>query len=951
MLEQRSTTGLLGREREQAELYDALKLALKGDPQVVVISGDAGIGKTTLVSDLVRRAEELGATAVVGHCLDIDAGIAFGAVLEAVGEIVGDVEDLEARPHARRMQALLDPASPRSPEAFRVREDLLQTVLEAARAGPVLLVLEDMHWAGQSTRDFAMGLSRTARGRLLFVLTVRKDDLHRRHPARKALAEIGAAPGARHVDLDPLDGDAIAGIVAARAGPRPDPSTVSSVIARSEGNPLYAEEIVAAGSQSIPERLSDLFLARVDALPEGPRGLVRTASVDGTRVDAETLTQVAGLDEAALDAYLRALLDANVLRNVDDSLEFRHGLLREAVYDDLLPDERSRLHTQLAVILQARVDELPDPSLSMLSRLAFHWSAAHDLPRTLETSVRAGQAATKVAAAEEVTHFERALSVWDQVPDAEAVAGSTRIELTLMVGQAAMKQHDLDGWYRHTRRAVDMLEPTTDRRVASRAYSALGSCAFFVPDPLGAEEAIRLAVEYAGEAATEERAWALVAQAQLHNRNDRFATGLDSAHAAIESARAAGCAEPMIWALNAQNIALAYLGRLSEACTGAEELISLARTAGLLGVAHDRAVWLAVTMMDSGQVDLGMSLARTVHDEALASGLLVSAAGAGEPMVGGLTWRGRFDEAETLLEELVGLGLDDGRWRRARGELSLARGDVESATGVMPEAAEVAASGGRHPEEDEVLREFRIAALREDHHRCLEVARSYLDLLDEGDSPLVAAWAARIGFQALAGADPAREPKSARLRNEATRQLQWARGLLAAEWHGSTAGVQLALAEGYAARVAGQPGIEHFREAAHLAGPFGDYFALEPRLELAQELLTHGNRDEGRELLVDCWTAAHGMGAAGLERRATRLATRARVSLPESGSSEGALSRLTPREREVLDLLATGATNKGIAEALVISDKTVSVHVSNVLAKLGVENRGAAAALARGLQA
>jgi DNA-binding CsgD family transcriptional regulator len=183
----------------------------------------------------------------------------------------------------------------------------------------------------------------------------------------------------------------------------------------------------------------------------------------------------------------------------------------------------------------------------------------------------------------------------------------------------------------------------------------------------------------------------------------------------------------------------------------------------------------------------------------------------------------------------------------------------------------------------------------------------------------------------------------------AARQLERARSGLTNEWRGGFYGVQFALAEAYAARVAGDSAVEQFREAVGLADPFGAFFALEPRLDLAEELLAHGGRDEGRELLVDCWTAAHEMGAGGLERRAFRLATRARVPLPDSASSEGPFSRLTPREREILEQLATGATNKSIAAELVISEKTVSVHVSNVLAKLEVENRGAAAALARTL--
>jgi DNA-binding CsgD family transcriptional regulator len=187
------------------------------------------------------------------------------------------------------------------------------------------------------------------------------------------------------------------------------------------------------------------------------------------------------------------------------------------------------------------------------------------------------------------------------------------------------------------------------------------------------------------------------------------------------------------------------------------------------------------------------------------------------------------------------------------------------------------------------------------------------------------------------------------LRARAGDQLTRAQRGLTDEWRGSYYGVDLALAEAYRTRSEGRPSTEEFRAAWQLAQPFGAFFALEPRVDLAQELLAHGARDEGRELLVDCWIVAHDMGAGGLERRVTRLATRARVPLPESPSSEGPLSRLTPREREVLDQLARGATNKAIAAELVISEKTASVHVSHVLAKLGVENRGAAAALVRSL--
>lgn len=950
MAEDGGTAGLLGREQEQAELYDVLALALKGEPQVVVVGGDAGFGKTTLVADLCRRAEGLGFVVGVGHCLDIEAGISFGPVIEALTALFAGMEDLDSRPLARRVRAFLDPAAPSRLEQRHLLEDLRLAVLEAAVAGPVLLVLEDVHWADTSTRDLAVALSRTARGRLLFVLSVRTEDLHRRHPARRALAEIGRITGARRVELGPLDRASIAGIVASLSGTQPDPVLVRSVMERSEGNPLYAEEIVTAGPGSIRGQLSDLFLARVDALADGPRELARIASVDGSQVDAEPLAGVAGLDREGLNSQLRELLDANVLRKTGDSLAFRHGLLREAVYDDLLPDERRRLHAGFAAILQARVDADPEPDLGALSRLAFHWFAAHDPSRTLAASVRAAVVARKLGAAEEIAHLERALSLWDQVPDAEALAGGrSRIEVMVLRGEAACYQGDDDGWHTYTRRAVDMLEPGTEPLLASRAYSALGFCAFFNHDSIGAEEAIRRAVEYAGGAPTRELAWALAAQAQLEGRNDRYAASLNAAERAIEAARTPECLEPMMNALQSKGVALGYLGRLGESCSTAEELIEVAREAGMIGFALSDTGWLAAQLVEAGQVERGTTVAQAGYDEALEAGLPFAAADCGDQIAIALAWEGRLDSAEQMLADIRGLDPPPDTIWRGQVELALARGDGEAAARGMPGSAVDDVPVGVHQDEYDVLRALRIAVLRDDGARCHELAEAYLEQEEGGDSPLIAAAAARIGFHALTTPSSARAAQDTRLADLSRRLLDRARAGLTDEWRGGYHGVQLALAEAYAARVEGRSAIEEFRAASELAKPFGAFFALEPRFDLAQGMLARGGRDEGRELLVACWAAAHEIGARGVERRAHRLAIRTRVPLPEATSSQGPLSRLTPREREVLEHLATGATNKAIASELVISEKTVSVHVSNVLAKLGVGNRGAAAALARNL--
>ena len=546
-------------------------MAAQGTPQVVLVGGDAGIGKTTLVADLERRAGELGFTVATGHCLDLEAGISFAPVVEAVRSLLGGVDDLESRPSARRMLTLLDPEAPRSREAFHVLDDLTAVVLEAAAAGPVLVVLEDMHWADRSTQDFAATLSRTARGRLLLVLTFRSDELHRRHPFRKTLTEISRTPGSRRIDLG-------------RVGPRQHRRASSPPTPT--GRPTRRWSILcwrgpratrctprSSWPPTRPEKGSRVT-SRICCWPgstpstQGPRALLRLASVNGTRLDTETLAELAGLDQAQMEGYLREALDANVLRQTGDSLEFRHPLLREAAYDDLMPDERTRIHGRLAEILQARVDAEADPGVAALSRLAFHWNAAHDLPRTLSASVRAGLAAKRLAAAEAITQLERALSLWDRVPDAEAVAGHPRAELVLLLGEAATEQGDEERGYALVRTAVDMLGPDPDRLLASRVYSALGVAD--VPEAMvGRQEAIRRAVEYAGDSPTEELALALIAQSQYLYRHNHFAYSLEAAQRAIDAARSAGCVEAELDALWWECLSRAFLGHTGEALAGA----------------------------------------------------------------------------------------------------------------------------------------------------------------------------------------------------------------------------------------------------------------------------------------------------------------------------------------------------------------------------------------------
>ena len=340
---------LLGREQEQAELYDALSLALKGEPQVVVVAGDAGVGKTTLVADLARRAEELGFTVAIGHCLDIEAGISFAPVVEAVSTLVAGVEDARFPPARTADARRSRPRRRRGvSEQLNLLEDLRLTVLEAAASGPVLLVLEDLHWADASTRDFAVALSRTARGRLLFVLTVRSDDLHRRHPARKALAEIGRVPRGRRVELGPLDRDSIAGIVASITGAPPDPAWSGPCWSGRRATRCTPRRSSPPDRERSPTSCPTCSWLGSTRWRDGPRELVadrlRGRDTGGHRHARPSwrASTRRGWTRSSASCSTPTCCGAS-----GDSLEFRHGLLREAVYDDLLPDERTRLHAEL----------------------------------------------------------------------------------------------------------------------------------------------------------------------------------------------------------------------------------------------------------------------------------------------------------------------------------------------------------------------------------------------------------------------------------------------------------------------------------------------------------------------------------------------------------------------------------------------------------------------------
>jgi DNA-binding CsgD family transcriptional regulator len=349
-----------------------------------------------------------------------------------------------------------------------------------------------------------------------------------------------------------------------------------------------------------------------------------------------------------------------------------------------------------------------------------------------------------------------------------------------------------------------------------------------------------------------------------------------------------------------------------------------------------------------GLVDDGLALARQVRTDAERAGLPRFVAFGAEQEVEWLIWDGQFTEAEALFEEACLPAKQHYRDRWMRITLLLARGEARPALALEEEgiAAGTAPAGvGNSPRLIDACEQVS------DHQRMLATAQALLATTAHTDSPLRLAQAASCSYRAMVAARAAGVQPAEALARLAADALDLARRQATSQWSQTWYGMHLALAEAYEAQLARLPAIAPWRSAAEIASRFGRYTALRPHLELARELLAHGAREEGKELLISLRHDAHAMGARWYENQATLGARRFRVPLPHVDAGSGPLNVLTPREREVLDLVSTGATDRAIATALFITEKTASTHVGRVLAKLGVANRGQAAAVARAADA
>ncbi|WP_416959321.1 helix-turn-helix transcriptional regulator [Streptomyces sp. Agncl-13] len=964
---------LIGRDEELARLAGVLERARAGTAGAVLIAGDAGVGKTRVLDEVAARAAGAGMTVLTGHCVDLgDVGLPYLPFTEILGVLADDERFAAALASHPAVDRLLGAGSDAARDAggrLRLFEGIAGLLADLSDIAPLLLVLEDLHWADQSSRDllrFLLSrgiLQRPAGGapthRLAVFASYRADDLHRRHPLRPLLAELVRLPAVERLELRPMGDAEVARLVRAlRTGPVPD-GTVRRIVERAEGNAFYAEELLAASDMEaggVPSGLADVLLIRFEQLSDTAQQVLRTAAVAGRRVEYDLLRDAVRLPEDELESALREAVERQLLvPGHSDTYSFRHALAREAVYADLLPGERSRQHGAFARLLAGR----GHPAESAAER-AHHYRESHDLAEALAASLEAADHAQRVGApAEELRHLETVLDLWSSVdpgarPSGEGVGSVT---LTLRASAAAAHAGDSHRAVALTRSALAGIGQDTDSELAARVRYTLAGNLMDV-------DSLTAAFAYSSEALAMIPAeppsptwvWAAATHVLAARQVGDDETALRVARQALRTAEELRLTDARADLL----ISLATLekgGRRTR--EGRERLAQareLARQAGHAPVEMRALFHLAIGSFESGDLEESLPWLAEGLDRARRAGLLSSP----YPLemrylqLLVLYTLGRWDECVKMAANDAEVLPHAGRFTMGPAlYVALARGDLGAAEraralldgpfdwmAVMVSSIALIDAGAFQGDPEAAVKQVRtaVAALTDDSgcRPALTVRLAALAL---------AAVADRAAALRLTGD----EAGVRRWTDTATELVELARSVAgaggAARPQGPEGQAWLARAEAEWVRAATGPDVAAWEKAV-AAFDYGDvYERARCQFRFAEALLAADRRAEAAAQAGAARETAARLGAAPLLARLDTLIRRGRLGDPAPDAGDRP-SPLTAREREVLRLLALGRSNRQIGEELFITGKTASVHVSNILAKLGAASRTEAVAIA-----
>jgi DNA-binding CsgD family transcriptional regulator/tetratricopeptide (TPR) repeat protein len=939
----------VGRADELGRLERALAAAASGSGAAALVAGDAGIGKTRLTAELAARAEAAGFRTLVGRCLDL----------------VGT--ELPFQPFAEALRPLRDDRDEPAPAASRARvfEDTLALVTDVATAAPVLLVLEDLHWADPSTLDLVVYLAHNLDERRVLLLgTYRADEPASAERVRRLSDGVRRSGSALVVELGPLARDELTALLAGRAG-APSAALADAIAARAEGNAFFAEELLAAAGEDageLPRGLRDLLLARVARLDPTTQGVLRLAAAAGRDVGYPLLRAAAAVPEPELRAALREAVEHGVLvaDQAAASFRFRHALLAEAIYSTLLPGEREEVHARLADEL-AR-GEPPAPA----AELAPHWATAGRAREALVASVEAAREADAVfGLAEAVAHLERALALWDEVPEAAALAGVDRAGLSSWAAERAIMTGAGPRAVELGRRAIELVGDGDPIR-AALLQAQSGRYLLVAGQRDAALAAFERAVELVPpQPPSVARAEVLAALGHVQMLTLRHEQSRATCEEALALARTVGAPRAECRALTVLGTDLAYLGDGEAGLAVLREALHRAEENRVPEDLMRAYVCLtdALTMLGrpGASVRVAVAGAEALRRHGIEHSTLIS------NHVEALVASGEWDDAERV--SAMALRDNTDNWPHqslvSRAELEAGRGDFARARAHLDAALATVREDERGSlPYDLVACELALWERRWEDAEAM--ARDALARTRPRDAAVVRVQLCAQGLRGhaeLAALARARRDADGvrRWRDEARKLLDRAHRAAAqagpvtpnaAGWRA------LAEAEHERARDADEP--ERWAQAAVMwqeleRPPVAAYC----HWRQAEALVAAGApRAEASEPLRRAHAVAARIGARPLLRELDLLAGRARLDLAlpdgEALSTKPGMEEelgLTRREAEVLALVARGMTNREIADELVISVKTASVHVSHILSKLDVPTRVEAAAIAHRLAA
>jgi DNA-binding CsgD family transcriptional regulator/tetratricopeptide (TPR) repeat protein len=984
-----------GRVAEQRLLDEVLSASAQGVPTAVLVHGEAGVGKTRLVRQVTEHFRTLGHEVLWGTCVHFGAAsVPFAPVVQAL-----DSWALRVEPAVRtavfegcdELSILLTSMGMRTSEvpASRLLPVVDRVVQRIVDRQPTVLVIDDLQWADVSSLDALAYLITGFRGQsLALVATIREEDRPVGHPLHGWLADMRRLPGVSDVMLKRFDQDESTQQIAALLGQPPDEGLVADVLARSGGNAYLTELLVRdlqPDARSLPseppQALREALLARWHSLSEPARLVTRVLAVGGRPTTFETLSAVAESAVSAQDLpdLVREAVDAGVVQVVgEQTYWFRHPLLAEVLLATLTLPERMPVHAAYAEALGGIAATRSDLAAGLSADLAVHHEGAGQIDQAFAFSILAADFAHDLhASSVEAAHLLRACAVWERV--GEQMRGSTedRIALLLRTSRVGQRAGVLES-PELLDQAISLVDRQRQPLLASTLLAERGDRVWQLDDLPSTQvrpelfEAVQLTEPFPD---SPERVFALRAlvHAELwHVRTPELPAHIwGQVQEAVEVAQRSGSEPAIAKALSCRAQYLFCDHRALEALSDAEASYQLAARTGQVDTMGNAAVWQANALWDLGLVSQFTETMQTRSVELLAAGSSQTGSFIAALAAEALLDTGHWTECRDTLRDPLSsrrVGIAGARVRHGAARLAARRGEAAIAQQHLDRALELVPIDYVGMDGGETLLELLVC--RGDSERAFELFRPLLtdslSIGDESDTGLLLLWGARAAADI---AELARDRRDAEAEQEAIRQLDELLALVQATppaRPGLSVGAHpiwsayRAMTVAETSRCLGSAGQSvAWEQAASSCQAIGfRWFEAVALWRLAQALLSQG---AARSLVAEPLRQAHStaveLGAVPLVEETLLLATVARISLDEPDvplqqnqpDLPAPLAALTGREREVLSHLVAGRTNAEIARDLFISDKTVSVHVTNVLRKTGTANRIEAAALARRL--